>query len=413
MKEIEEVANRCLNCKLKPCSKKGCPMQTNIPEFIEKIKEGNYKEAYDILIENNYLSYICSIICPQEEQCEGSCVRGIKENPISIGRLEKMVNEWAIENNYEHFFLKKEKNGKKVAIVGSGPSGLECAVELLKNGYEVDIFEKDDVPGGILEYGIPDFRLPKKIVEKLITSIEKLGANFKVNQEMGKDFSVSDLQKKYDAVFIGIGAGKSTVYSLASENTKNIYTSDVFLKKYNEQKNIKDLGVVVVIGGGNVAMDCARTAKKMGAEDVKILYRRDSVHMPAREIELEDALKDGVKFKELVRVENANTKDGKIISLNCVRTEIVNGKAVDSKDGQTFIEDANTVIFAIGLKPDKSLLESQGIILNEWGYVKIDENGMTNLDKVFAGGDITEEKFTVCRALAAGKRAANGIMSIM
>lgn len=413
MKEIEEVANRCLNCKLKPCSKKGCPMQTNIPEFIEKIKEGNYKEAYDILIENNYLSYICSIICPQEEQCEGSCVRGIKENPISIGRLEKMVNEWAIENNYEHFVLKKEKNGKKIAIVGSGPSGLECAVELLKNGYEVDIFEKDDVPGGILEYGIPDFRLPKKIVEKLITSIEKLGANFKVNQEMGKDFSVSDLQKKYDAVFIGIGAGKSTVYSLASENTKNIYTSDVFLKKYNEQKNIKDLGVVVVIGGGNVAMDCARTAKKMGAEDVKILYRRDRVHMPAREIELEDALKDGVKFKELVRVENANTKDGKIISLNCVRTEIVNGKAVDSKDGQTFIEDANTVIFAIGLKPDKSLLESQGIILNEWGYVKIDENGMTNLDKVFAGGDITEEKFTVCRALAAGKRAANGIMSIM
>lgn len=411
MKEIEEVANNCLNCKMKPCSIKGCPMGTAIPEFITEIKNKNYGKAYDILLDNNILSYICSLICPQEEQCEGSCVRGIKSNPISIGKLENFINEWAKENNYKYKYEQKEKNGKKIAVIGSGPAGLECAVELLKNGYEVDIYEKDELPGGILQYGIPDFRLPKQLVKGVIDIIKSLGGNFKMNIELGKEISISDLQKEYNAIFLATGAIKQSSYSITTENVKGIYASDDFLKSYNKNQFLNNLGTVVIIGGGNVAMDSARAAKRMGADEVKILYRRDRAHMPAREIELEEALKEGVIFKELTRVENANVKNGKIETLNCVRTEIIDGKAVDKKgDNEFFIEKANTVVFAIGQKTDKSLLESQNIAVDEWGAIIIDENGKTNLDNVYAGGDNTESKATVCWALAAGKRAAKGIM---
>ncbi len=412
MEKIEEMANYCLNCKLKPCSEKGCPIKTQIPEFITEIKNKNLKKAYDILQENNICSHICSIVCPQEEQCEGSCVRGIKSNPTHIGLLEKYVNEWAEKEGYKYEINKKENNGKKVAIIGSGPAGLECGYELLKNGYLVDIYEKDSIPGGILVYGIPDFRLSKNYVEQIVNKLEGLGAKFITNKELGKDFSLEEISKKYDAVFLGIGAPKSSRYSLSENELKNVYDSDVFLKAYNENKYIKNLGTVVVIGGGNVAMDSARVAVKMGADKVKILYRRDRAHMPAREIELDDAIKDGVEFKELTRVASANEIDGNIKSVNCIRTEIINGKAVDVEGAKEFEEEANTVVFAIGLKPDKALIQEQGIELDEWGYIKIDENGKTNLANVYAGGDNTESKATVCRALAAGKKAAFGIMKI-
>lgn len=408
--EIREKAEYCLNCKIKPCSIKGCPMQTKIPEFINEVKSENYKKAYDILMENNICSYICSIVCPQEEQCEGSCIRGIKSEPTHIGMLEKVVNDWAIKNEYEYEIKKKPSKGKKIAIIGSGPAGIECAVELLKNGYDVDIYEKEEIPGGILVYGIPDFRLSKDIVKNVIKKIESLGANFITGKELGKDFLLEDISKKYDAVFLAIGATKSSTYSLSENELNNVYKSDVFLKAYNEKKYIDKLGTVVVIGGGNVAMDSARAAIRMGAKKVKILYRRDRAHMPAREIELKDAIADGVEFKELTRVVNANEINGKIKSVNCIKTEIVDGKAVDCESSEIFEEDADTVVFAIGLKPDKSLIESQGIELDDWGYIKIDENGKTNLSNVYAGGDNTESKSTVCRALAAGKKAAFGIM---
>ena len=410
MKEILDLASECLNCKVKPCSKKGCPINTNIPEFINMVKEENFEEAYKILQENNLSSYICSLVCPQEEQCEGSCIRGIKTTSVHIGNLEKAVNEWAIKNNYEYKIEKKNSNGKKVAIIGSGPAGLACSIELLKEGFLVDIYEKDKIPGGILVYGIPDFRLEKSIVESLINKIKNLGANFITEKELGKDIELEKLSESYDAVFVGIGASKSTTYSLSENEINGVYKSDEFLKAYNEKEFIKDLGKVVVIGGGNVAMDSARAAVKMGAEEVKILYRRDRSHMPAREIELDDAIKDGVKFKELVRVISADTENGKIKNVNCIETEIVEGKAVDKQGVENYKEEANTVVFAIGLKPDKNLLQTQGIELDDWGYVKIDENGKTNLDKVYAGGDNTESKATVCRALAAGKRAAKGII---
>lgn len=410
MENVKELAEYCLNCKVKPCSIKGCPMQTNIPEFITEVKKENYKKAYDILQENNILSYICSIVCPQEEQCEGSCIRRIKSYPTSIGKLEQFVNEWAIKNNYDYEIKCLNKNNKKVAIIGSGPAGLECATELLKSGFEVDIYEKDKLPGGILVYGIPDFRLPKDIVEKHINKIKKLGANFITNKELGKDFNLSDISNRYDAVFLGIGATKSSTYSLSDNELKGIYTSDEFLKAYSEKNFINNLETVVVIGGGNVAMDSARVAIRMGAKKVKILYRRDRVHMPAREVELQDAIEDGVEFKELTRVISANDINGKINSVNCIKTEIIQGKAVDIPGEETFEEEANTIVFAIGLKPEKNLIEKQGIELDDWGYIKVDENGKTNLKNVYAGGDNTESKATVCRALAAGKKAAIGII---
>lgn len=384
-------------------------MQTDIPEFIEKIKLGEYQQAYKILLDNNAFSHMCSLICPQEDQCEGSCIRGIKQEPTKIGELERFINEWAIENKIEYKLTKAEKKGKRVAVIGSGPAGMECSIELLKNGYDVTIFEKDKVAGGILWYGIPDFRLPKGLVENIVKKVENLGAIIKTNVELGKDITLATLKKEYDAIFLALGATTSMLYSLTDEKIETIYQSDVFLKAYNEKKFLENLGKVVVIGGGNVAMDAARVAVKMGTESVKILYRRDEEHMPARKIELQEAMEDGVEFMPLTRVISTNLEKGKIVSVNCIKTEIVEGKAIDIPNTD-FVVEANSVVFAIGLKPEKALLEKEGIRLNDWGMVEIDENGKTNLESVYAGGDVTESKSTVCRALAAGKRAAKGIM---
>jgi len=409
MKDVKEIANWCLNCKDRPCKELGCPLKTNIPEFIAEIKKENYKEAYKILIENNIFSHICSIICPKEEQCEGSCVRGIKQTSTKIGELERFVNEWAIENNFNIKINKKEKNGKKVAIVGSGPAGMECAFELLKNGYDVTIFEKEDSVGGLLTYGIPDFRLPKKYVNNIISKIEELGVNIKTGVEFGKDIKLKDLIKDYDAVFLGTGAEKSSIYKLSEEQFEKKYNSDEFMKSYNENKYINELGTVIVIGGGNVAIDSARASVKMGAKKVKILYRRDREHMPARETELKDCIEDGVEVKFLTRVVSANLELGKLKSVNCIKTEIKDELATDIENTE-FVEEADTIVFAIGLKPDKGLLEQEGVKLNDWGYIDIDQYGQTNIKNVYAGGDNTGSRATVCRAIAAGKRAAIGIM---
>lgn len=409
---IREKAEYCLNCLNKPCSMNGCPINTKIPEFINEIKNGDNKKAIDILHENNIMSHICSIVCPQEDQCEGSCIRGIKGKPTEIGKLEKYINEWAIENNYEYLVNKKQSNGKKVAIIGSGPSSIGCAYELLKEGFEVDIYEKEKLPGGNLVFGIPDFRLDKKLVNIVIDKLKNLGANFILEKELGKDYNLKEISEKYDYVFLGIGVYKSTMYKLSDIYLDGVYSSIDFLKKYYNKEFIDNLGTVVVIGGGNVAMDCSRTAIKMGAKKVKILYRRDKLHMPAREVELEEAIQDGVEFHELTRVISANVDElnnKKIISLNCIKTEIIDGKAVNI-EGKEFIEEADSVIFAIGLKPEKELIESQGIELNEFGYIKVDESGKTNIENVYTGGDIVGEKATVCKALSSGKKVAQKII---
>lgn len=408
-KAIKELVKRlaaewCLGCKAKPCSK-ACPMHTNIPEFIEKIKEDNYREAYNILIENNLLSHVCSLVCPQEDQCEGSCIRGIKQTPTKIGFLEKSVSEWAMENDIKpEIKISNKKYSKKVAIIGSGPAGLSCAYELAKNGVRSVVYEKQNVLGGLLTYGIPDFRLDKKIVGRIIKNLKDLGVEFKTGFELGKNIHIKELKKKYEYIFIGIGAELSSTYKLSEEKLDGVYDSDEFLKAYNFNNYIKNLGKVVVIGGGNVAMDSARAAIRMGADEVSILYRRDRIHMPAREVELEECLKDGVKFNELVRVISANSEKNKITSVHCINTKIVDGKAVDDKG--EFDYPANTVVFAIGLKPNKELLEKEGLELESWGAIKVDENNMTSIENVYSGGDVVDNKSVVCKALASGKKAA-------
>ena len=407
---IEEIKNEalwCLGCKAKPCSK-ACPMHTNIPEFIAKIKEDDFKEAYDILIENNLFSHVCSLVCPQEEQCEGSCVRRIKQTPTKIGNLERSVNEWALENNVKPCTNIESKTDKKVAIIGSGPAGLSCAYELAKKGIKSVVFEKEKVLGGLLTYGIPDFRLDKKIVDRIIEILRDYGVEFKTECALGKDFTLKDLKEKYEYVFIGVGAELSSMYKLSDEKLEGVYDSDRFLKAYNFNKPIKNLGKVVVIGGGNVAMDSARAAVRMGADKVSILYRRDREHMPAREIELEECLKDGVKFKELVRVISANSEKSKINSVHCINTKIVDGKAVDS-EGE-FDYEANSVVFAIGLKPNKELLMNEGLELEDWGAIKVDENNQTSIENIYSGGDVVDNKSVVCKALASGKKAALNII---
>ncbi len=408
--EIQQMAEYCLKCPNKPCSKEGCPICTPIPEFIECIKNENIDYAYKILTDNNIFSDICSHICPQDKQCESKCVRGIKGIPVSIGKLERYVNRIAKEDHIVFMKSPKEKNGKKVAIIGSGPAGLECAYELAINGFDVDVFEREGYAGGLLKYGIPDFRLKKRKVDDAIHLIKRLGVNFYYKKTLGKNIDIKSLKEKYDYVFLAIGLAKATTYSLSDDKLENVFKPEKFLRLYYKKANIDNLGTVVVIGGGNVAMDCARAAVKMGAKKVKILYRRDKEHMPASSKELEDAIIDGVEFKEKTRVISANHNNGMIQSLNCIETELIDEKAVDKKDAQIFQEEANTVIFAIGLKTDKKLLESQGLELNESSLLKVDENGMTNLDNVYAGGDLVDSNATVCYALASAKKVSKAII---
>lgn len=406
--EIKEKANYCLGCKTKPCTK-GCPMNTSIPEFIQKIKENEIEDAYNILRSNNIFSHICSIICPQEEQCEGSCVRGIKQKPTQIGKLEKFVNEWAEKNKIEEKEIEIKEKKQKVAIIGSGPAGLECAYELRKNGYKVEVFEKEKKLGGILEYGIPDFRLNKKYVEKIINKLENMGVKFTTNKELGKDIKLNELRENFDAIFLGIGAEIPSTYKI--NDFKTIYDSDYFLKAYNRHEYIENLGDVVVIGGGNVAMDSARAAIKMNAKSVSILYRRDLEHMPAREIELKEAIEDGVKPIFTTRVISAEGTNGKMEKVRCIQTKVIDGKAIDIPNTE-FDYKANSVIFAIGLKPNKKVLEEEKLAYNERGLIEIDENCQTNIARVYAGGDLVETKSTVCRAIASSRKAAISIMKM-
>lgn len=412
IEEIQKMADYCLNCKAKPCTK-ACPMNTNIPEFIQKIKSKEYGEAYNILQENNKFSYICSLVCPQEEQCQGSCVRGVKSEPTQIGKLEKFVNEWAIETKYniKHKEIKNKVN-KKVAVIGSGPAGLSCCIELLNNGYDVTVFEKELLAGGLLRYGIPDFRLSKENIDRIIENIKSYGAKFEFNKELGKNLHIKQLKEEYDYIFLGIGAEVSTTYKLSDNNVEKIYDSEYFLKEYNNGRNIKNLGDVVVIGGGNVAIDCARTAVRMGAKNVSILYRRDEENMPARDIEVKEAIEDGVKINYKTRVISAiSDENGKITGVNCIKTNIIDKKAVDIPN-TGFTYPANTVVFAIGLKPNKTILSDEGININEYGLVEIDDECRTNIENVFAGGDVSESKSTVCRALSAGRKAALKIIEL-
>ena len=408
LQEILKEANECLNCK-NPLCKKGCPMQTRIPDFINAIKNEELEEAYNILQENNMMSDICSNVCPYEEYCVGHCVKGIKGNPVKISALEKYVNLWARENNIKYSYELEKENGIGVAVIGSGPAGIECSIELAKKGYKVTIFEKEKEIGGLLTYGIPGFRLPRNITLSLTKIIKDMGIEIKTEIEFGKDINIEDLKKQgYKAIFIGIGADIPSTYTLSNDKCTKIYKSNYILKEYNAKRIVENLGNVVVIGGGNVATDSARAAIRMGAKSSTIVYRRDKGKMPARQIELDEAIEDGVNIIYNTKVLGADIENGKIKRIKCIKTDTSTDKVIDIENSE-FNLKVDSIIFAIGLKPDKKLIENEGIEIDDRGLIKIDDNYMTNIEGVFAGGDVSQNKATVCMAISAGKYAAKNI----
>ena len=409
--KIKELANYCLNCKTKPCSN-GCPLENNIPAFIKKLKEENYKEAYNILSETTVLPAICGRICPHSKQCQGSCVRGIKQSPVQIGQLEAFLGNIALKNN---FSLKKSDNNvnKKIAIVGGGPCGLTCAAFLARQGYNVTIFEKHDYLGGLLIHGIPDFRLDKIVVKDSIQKVLDLGINVKLNTTLGKDFSLKDLNQEFDAIFLSFGANLSCKMGIDGENLNGVLGANELLEK-NNHPNYSGKKVAI-IGGGNVAMDAARTIKRLGAKDVYVIYRRSEKQMPAEDLEIHEAKKDNIEFLFQTNIVKAISDDG--ISLNkieCIKTKLVKKENEDREvpidiENSNFTMDINLLIIAIGSKPEKSLLDSLNLSLNKWGYIETDENCMTSQEGIFAGGDLSGTKSTVAWAARVGRNAAQSI----
>ena len=410
MKEIEEIRSYCLNCKNSQCRIKGCPLDNCIPEFIHEIDS---KKAYEILCNTTVLPAICGRICPHEKQCEGSCIRGIKGEPVSIGAMEAYIGDLSIENNYELSIEVDERaKDKRVAVIGSGPAGLTCAAFLARRGVKVTIYEKHDKLGGLLTHGIPDLRLPREVVEKTIEKILDLGVETKLNQELGRDFEIEDLAKKYDAVFVAIGANIPAKMNVEGENLNGVYGGN-YLLEYNKHPNYTGKKVAI-IGGGNVAMDSARTIKKLGASEVYVIYRRAEEQMPAEKKEIADAKKEGIEFlfqTNIVKILGTE----KVEKLECIKTELVKKEGENrlspvNIEGSNFSLDMDYVVMATGSKPENNIIEK--FEKNEYGYIKIDENMQTSISKVFAGGDIVGQKATVAWAARSGRDAAEKILKI-
>lgn len=410
MKEIEEIRSYCLNCKNSQCRIKGCPLDNCIPEFTHEIDS---KKAYEILCNTTVLPAICGRICPHEKQCEGSCIRGIKGEPVSIGAMEAYIGDLSIENNYELLIEVDERaKDKRVAVIGSGPAGLTCAAFLARKGVKVTIYEKHDKLGGLLTHGIPEFRLPRKVVEKTIEKILNLGVETKLNQELGRDFEIEDLAKKYDAVFVAIGANIPAKMNVEGESLEGVYGGN-YLLEYNKHTDYNGKKVAI-IGGGNVAMDSARTIKKLEASEVYVIYRRAEEQMPAEKKEIADAKKEGIEFLFQTNIVKILGKE-KVEKLECIKTELVKKEGENrlspvNIEGSNFILDMDYVVMATGSKPENNIIEK--FEKNEYGYIKIDENMQTSINKVFAGGDIVGQKATVAWAARSGRDAAEKILKI-
>ncbi len=420
-----EEAQRCLDCKNKPCVG-GCPVNVKIPEFIGLVAQGKFEEAYHKIKETNSLPAICGRVCPQETQCEYYCVRGIKGEPVAIGRLERFVADWYMKN-VKASVEKPDKNGKKVAIIGSGPAGLTCAGDLAKMGYDVTVFEAFHVPGGVLMYGIPEFRLPKELVQKEIDTIKELGVEIKTNMVIGKVYSLEELKEEgYEAIFIGSGAGLPKFMNIPGENLNGVYSANEFLTRINLMKAYKfpeyDTPIrvgknVAVVGGGNVAMDAARCAKRLGAQNVYIVYRRSEAEMPARLEEVHHAKEEGIVFKLLTNpTKILGTEDGWVKGLECVEMELGEPDASGrrrpvAKTGSEHIIEVETAIIAIGQSPNPLLTStSPGLDTQKWGGIIADEKtGATSIEGVYAGGDVVTGAATVILAMGAGKNAAKAI----
>ena len=412
-KEVNEKAEYCLNCKLKPCSLKGCPLNNEIPAFIEKVKQENFEEAYKVLDKTTVLQSICGRICPHKKQCEGSCVRGIKGNSVEIGKLEILVGDYGIEYN-----LKIEKNinekflEKKVAIVGGGPAGLTCAAFLAKKGIKVTIFERYDFLGGLLMYGIPDFRLSKEIVKNTIQKILDLGIEVKYNKKLGENLNLEDLCQNYDKVFLAFGANVSTKMGITGENLNGVYGANELLE-YGNHPAYKDK-TILVNGGGNVAMDVARTIKRKGAKRVIIVYRRSLEEMPAEKKEIEDSKKEGIEILFKNNIVKINGTE-KVESVELIKTELIKKEGEErlspvNIEGSNYILDADYVIMALGSKPE-DFVKKLGLELTKNNYIKIDEKYKTSNPKIYAGGDIAGNIKTVAWAARAGREVAQNIIS--
>ncbi|MDD7467118.1 MAG: NADPH-dependent glutamate synthase [Floccifex porci] len=421
-----EEANRCLHCKHRPCVN-GCPVNVNIPDFIEQVKEGNFEEAYNIISVTSSLPAVCGRVCPQESQCEKYCVRGIKGEPVGIGRLERFVADW----HREHASKKVEKpepNGHKVAVVGAGPAGLTCAGDLAKKGYDVTVFEALHVAGGVLMYGIPQFRLPKEIVQKEIDTLKDLGVKIITNFVVGRTDTIDALQEEgFEAIFIGSGAGLPNFMNLEGENLKGVYSANEFLTRINLMKAYKEDSPTpiqhpkkcVVVGGGNVAMDAARSAKRLGAE-VHIVYRRSLEELPARKEEVEHAMEEGIIFDLLCNpVKVLGDDSGWINGMECIRMELGEPDASGRRrpveiPGSEFVIDCDCMIMSIGTSPNPLIRSTtEGLEVNRKGCLIVDEAGKTSRDTIYAGGDAVTGAATVISAMGAGKKAAASIDELL
>lgn len=423
--EAQEEATRCLNCKNAKCVQ-GCPVSINIPEFIHNVKEGNFEEAYKVIGKSSALSAVCGRVCPQETQCEGQCIRGIKGEAISIGKLERFVADWARENNVSPE-MPTEKKGKKVAVIGSGPSGLTCAGDLAKMGYDVTIFEALHEAGGVLVYGIPEFRLPKKtVVASEIENVKKLGVKIETNVVIGKSMTIDQLinEEGFDAVFIGSGAGLPRFMGIPGENANEVFSANEYLTRSNLMKAFREdydtpiarFKKVAVVGGGNVAMDAARTALRLGAE-VHIVYRRSEEELPARAEEVHHAKEEGIIFDLLTNPTEVLTDDkGNVTGIKCVKMELgepdASGrrKPVEVPDSE-FVMDLDAVIMSLGTSPNPLISSTtKGLEINKRKCIVAEEaNGQTSKEGVYAGGDAVTGAATVILAMGAGKAAAKGI----
>ncbi len=423
--EAMEEAQRCINCKNAQCIK-GCPVSINIPGFIEKVKSGDMKAAYQVISESSALPAVCGRVCPQESQCEGKCIRGIKGEPVSIGKLERFVADWASGKGIKPQGAEK-KNGRKVAVIGSGPAGLTCAGDLAKMGYEVTIFEALHEPGGVLVYGIPEFRLPKSsVVAKEIENVEALGVTIETNVVVGKSVTIDELinEEGFDAVFIGSGAGLPKFMGIPGEQANGVFSANEYLTRSNLMKAFDENSntpitrgkKVAVVGGGNVAMDAARTALRLGAE-VHIVYRRSEQELPARVEEVHHAKEEGIIFDLLTNpVEILEDEKGWVRGIKCIKMEL--GEPDESGrrrpvevPGSEFVIDADTVIMSLGTSPNPLISSTtEGLEVNKWKCIVADEEfGKTTKEGVYAGGDAVTGAATVILAMGAGRAGAKGI----
>ncbi len=427
-----DEAMRCLNCKHMPCVD-GCPVKIHIPEFIGKIKEGDFEGAYQIISKSSSLPAVCGRVCPQETQCESKCVRGIKGESVGIGRLERFVADW--HNTFAtEAPVRPESNGHRVAVVGSGPSGLTCAGDLAKKGYEVTVYEALHTAGGVLVYGIPEFRLPKAIVAKEVDTLEKLGVKVETNVVIGKTLTVDELfGMGYEAVFIGSGAGLPNFMGIPGESYKGVYSANEFLTRSNLMKAYLDNpetpimkgGKFAVVGGGNVAMDAARTALRLGAEKVYIVYRRSMEELPARKEEVEHAEEEGIEFRllcnptEILGYNNPedprDPKNGFVTGMKCVKMELGEPDAKGRRrpvviEGSDFEIEVDTVVISIGTSPNPLIKSTtEGLEVNAHGGIIVNEDGLSSRNAVYAGGDVVTGAATVISAMGAGKTAAKAI----